>query len=71
MNRNVGTVDRLLRIGAGTALIGLSIAGTIGPWGYLGIVPLLTGLLSACPAYAVFGVSTCASEGSQRRSGRL
>ena len=47
MKRNVGADDRLLRIMAGAALIGLSAAGTIGPWGYLGIVPLLTGLFGA------------------------
>jgi hypothetical protein len=64
MNRNVGTVDRVLRIVAGVALIGLSIAGTIGPWGYFGILPLVTGLLRSCPAYALFGISTCASAGS-------
>jgi hypothetical protein len=69
MNRNIGTVDRLLRIVAGVALIGMSIAGTIGPWGYFGILPLVTGLLRACPAYALFGVSTCASDGPPGRPG--
>ena len=56
---NVGTLDRSLRIGAGVVLIGLAVAGWIGPWGYLGIIPLLTGLLRTCPAYALLGVSTC------------
>ena len=40
---NVGTVDRVVRIGTGLALVGLAFAGTIGPWGYIGIVPMLTG----------------------------
>ncbi|CAN7759194.1 DUF2892 domain-containing protein [Variovorax sp. LjRoot84] len=70
MKRNVGAADRLLRITAGAALIGLSAAGTIGPWGYLGIVPLLTGLSGACPAYALLGVSTCASDSPRGRPGR-
>jgi hypothetical protein len=70
MNRNVGIADRLLRITAGAALIGMSVAGAIGPWGYFGIVPLLTGLLGACPAYTLFGISTCGSPGSRDRPGR-
>lgn len=70
MKHNLGTIDRALRIGAGTALIGLSIAPAIDLWGYLGIVPLLTGLLGACPAYALFDVSTCMSEDQSRRSNK-
>ena len=59
MKVNVGTLDRSVRIGAGVVLIGLAVAGWIGPWGYLGIVPLLTGLLRVCPVYTLFGISTC------------
>lgn len=59
MNKNVGTLDRSLRIGAGLALIALSATGTIGPWGWIGVVPLLTALVSWCPAYALFGIKTC------------
>ena len=56
---NVGTFDRFLRIGAGVVLIGLAVAGWIGPWGYIGIIPLLTGLFRTCPAYTLLGLSTC------------
>lgn len=56
---NVGIIDRTLRIVGGLALIGLALAGTIGVWGYIGIVPLLTGIFRTCPAYALLGVSTC------------
>ena len=56
---NVGTLDRSLRIGAGVVLIGFAVAGWIGPWGYIGIIPLLTGLLRTCPAYTLLGISTC------------
>ena len=59
MKANVGTVDGVLCIGAGIALIGLAVAGTIGPWGYLGVVPLLTGVLRVCPAYSLVGLSSC------------
>ena len=56
---NVGTVDRAIRIIAGVALVGLAASGTIGAWGYIGIVPILTGSLGWCPAYLPFGISTC------------
>ena len=56
---NVGTFDRFLRIGAGAALIGLAVAGWIGPWGYVGIIPVLTGLFRTCPMYTLLGLSTC------------
>ena len=59
MKTNVGTLDRSLRIGSGVVLIGLAVAEWIGPWGYIGIIPLLTGLLRTCPAYTLLGISTC------------
>jgi hypothetical protein len=61
MKVNVGSVDRIVRIVAGLALIGLTVAGTIGPWGYIGIVPLLTGFISVCPAYSLLGINTCST----------
>ncbi len=59
MKVNVGNIDRIVRIFGGLALIGLAAAGSIGVWGYIGIVPLLTGFFRVCPAYALLGVSTC------------
>jgi hypothetical protein len=59
MTVNVGTIDRVVRIVAGLALIALAFTGTIGVWGYIGIVPLLTGLFRVCPAYSLIGVNTC------------
>lgn len=56
---NVGGIDRILRIVLGLVLIGLTLAGTIGAWGWIGIVPLLTGALSTCPLYSVLGFSSC------------
>jgi len=55
---NVGNIDRVLRILLGLVLIGLAARGTIGIWGYLGIVPLLTGIAALCPLYKLLGIST-------------
>lgn len=59
MKANVGGVDRIARIGAGVVLIALAATGTVGVWGFLGVVPLATGLSGWCPAYLPFGLSTC------------
>lgn len=59
MNRNIGTIDRVLRILVGVVLIALTVNGTIGWWGWLGVIPLLTGLVRTCPAYSLLGVNTC------------
>lgn len=59
MKTNEGTIDRALRIIAGLALLGLTSMGMIGSWGWIGIVPLVTGIIGICPAYSVFGMSTC------------
>jgi hypothetical protein len=56
---NVGNIDRGLRIFLGVALIGLALAGVIGYWGFIGLVPLLTGAIASCPLYSLFGMSTC------------
>ncbi|MGD0502223.1 MAG: DUF2892 domain-containing protein [Steroidobacteraceae bacterium] len=56
---NVGTLDRAIRLIGGIALIALAASGKIGAWGYVGIVPLITGLFRFCPAYRLIGLSTC------------
>ena len=61
MIQNVGTVDRVIRILAGVALIAATLLGYIGAWGWIGIVPLATGLFRVCPAYLPFGLSTCST----------
>jgi hypothetical protein len=61
MNANVGNLDRAIRILVGLALIALAVLGKVGPWGYVGIVPLATGLFRYCPAYSLLGVRTCRS----------
>ncbi len=57
--RNLGTVDRAIRIVAGLAILALVFVGPTTPWGWLGVVPLLTGLIGFCPAYCPLGISTC------------
>jgi hypothetical protein len=59
MKSNVGGIDRILRIVIGLALIALTLTGTIGVWGWIGVVPLLTAGLGTCPLYSVLGFSTC------------
>lgn len=59
MKANVGSVDRILRIVVGIILIALTLMGTIGVWGWIGIVPLATGLFKFCPLYSMLGMSTC------------
>lgn len=55
---NIGNLDRALRVLLGLGLIGLAAFGTIGDWGYLGIVPLLTGTVARCPLYGMLGIAT-------------
>nr|WP_298251197.1 DUF2892 domain-containing protein [uncultured Halomonas sp.] len=59
MTSNVGGIDKGLRIVVGALLILLALTGTIGVWGWIGVVPLATGLFNFCPAYKLLGVSTC------------
>jgi len=59
MSVNEGTVDRVVRIAAGVVLIALALVGPKTPWGFLGVIPLLTGLVGFCPLYRLVGVSTC------------
>jgi hypothetical protein len=56
---NEGTVDRALRVIAGLVLVTLAATGTVGWWGWIGVLPLLTGAFGFCPAYAIFGIKTC------------
>jgi Inner membrane protein YgaP-like, transmembrane domain len=63
MTRNVGTIERVLRMFVGLILLGVAV-GAFGPdytsvWGWIGIVPLATGALAWCPAYTILGVNTC------------
>ena len=59
MSRNEGTLDRALRIIVGLALIAMVFVGPQAAWGWIGIVPLVTGLVGFCPLYRLVGLNTC------------
>ncbi len=56
---NTGTLDRTLRVALGLAVLSLVVVGPKSPWGYLGLVPLLTGAVGSCPLYTLLGINTC------------
>lgn len=58
-NTNEGLADRLIRIAVGLVVLSLAFIGPQTPWGYLGIVPLLTGIVGYCPLYTLAGINTC------------
>lgn len=56
---NEGVADRILRVLIGLAVVSLAFIGPKTPWAYLGLIPIVTGLLGSCPAYTLLGISTC------------
>lgn len=56
---NEGMVDRTLRVLLGLGVLSLTVFGPKTPWGYLGLIPLVTGLVGSCPIYTLLGLSTC------------
>lgn len=56
---NEGTIDRVLRVVAGLALVIMAYTETLGVWAWIGIVPLVTGIVGWCPAYKLLGIKTC------------
>jgi len=63
MTKNVGGIDKIIRIALGLTLIGATLMGALPVWGWIGIVPLATGLTGWCPPYAMLGFSTCKTKG--------
>jgi hypothetical protein len=59
MTRNEGMIDRVARVALGVVLLVLAMRGLYTPWTWIGVVPLLTGLVGVCPLYSVLGISTC------------
>jgi Protein of unknown function (DUF2892) len=59
MTTNIGSMERILRIVIGLVLIGLAATGQVGVWGWIGLVPLATGLIGWCPPYSLLGINTC------------
>ena len=59
MSVNMGGVDRTLRTLIGVVLLALVFVGPQTPWGWIGVVPLITGLVGICPLYTLLGIKTC------------
>lgn len=59
MTRNEGNIDRVLRVILGLVLLSLVFIGPQTAWGWVGLVPLVTGLVGFCPLYRILGLSTC------------
>lgn len=59
LKTNEHSVERVVRVALGMTLVGLTATGSIGLWGYIGVVPILTGLVGNCPIYTLAGISTC------------
>ena len=59
MPRNEGSIDRVLRVVVGIVLVSLALTGPKIVWGWIGVVPILTGLFGYCPAYSFYGIRTC------------
>ena len=57
--KNEGALDRVLRVIVGVGVMSLPFVGPQSAWGYLGLIPLATGLIGSCPAYQLLGISTC------------
>ena len=61
MPQNEGMIDRVLRVLLGAVLISLVFLGPMTAWGWVGVVPLITGLFGYCPVYSILGIRTCAA----------
>ena len=59
MKRNIGNVERVIRVAAGLVILSLTFVGPQSLWGLMGVVPLATGVIGWCPPYAMLGISTC------------
>lgn len=59
LKQNVHSVERIARIALGAGLAYAAATGSVGAWGYIGVVPLLTGIVGSCPIYTALGFSTC------------
>jgi hypothetical protein len=59
MSKNIGDIERIVRIVGGLVLIALAATGTVGVWGWIGVVPVATGLIGWCPPYSLLGINTC------------
>lgn len=59
MKKNIGGTERIIRVVVGLAIVSLAFIGPASPWAFLGLIPVLTGLIGWCPPYALLGINTC------------
>lgn len=59
MKKNIGGTERIIRVIVGLAIVSLAFIGPASPWAFLGLIPVLTGLIGWCPPYALLGINTC------------
>ena len=62
--KNIGSADKIARLVVGALLIVLTLTGTIGLWGWIGVVPIATALMNWCPAYTLLGIKTYSTDNS-------
>lgn len=67
MKNNMGSIDRAVRIIVGLILMGLAMTGAVGWWGWIGIVPVVTGALGSCPVYSIIGLNTCGKKNCDKK----
>ena len=66
MKKNIGNIERVIRIAVGLFILALTFIGPQSLWGLLGIVPLSTGVFGWCPPYAMLGISTCKKSSAEQ-----
>jgi hypothetical protein len=67
VKRNVGNVDKLLRVIVGLALLAMVFVGPQTPWGWIGLIPLATAAMSWCPLYNLLGITTCMLDSAKEK----
>ena len=65
MKKNIGTIERVIRVTAGLFILSLTLVGPQSLWGLLGLIPLATGIVGWCPPYAILGISTCKKQNAE------
>ncbi len=69
MKKNIGSIERIIRVVVGAAIVSLAFVGPQTPWAYLGIIPILTGVIGWCPPYSLLGISTCSRRDQETGTG--
>ncbi len=71
MKKNIGDIERIIRVAIGLVILSLIFVGPQSLWGLIGILPLVTGLAGWCPSYAMFGISICKNQNVDKQSNKL